>query len=277
MEKQNRTAVLLILLASMLPACQRTAERRFELKGKVVAVDKAQKQVTLAHEKITGYMDAMTMPFNVGDEWAMSVLAPGQAVEATLVVRDDRSWIEGLRISKTEEIQGAVASGAGPKIGDEVPDFQLLNQDGKHIHLHQYHGLPLLLTFIYTRCPLPDYCPRTSRNFSEIHNALQSLNKSDIRPHLLTVSFDAGHDTPSVLREYAARYMHPVLFKNWEFAAGSLDEIKKITSFFGLTYQPESGQITHNLVTALIGPDGRIARLYLGNQWKSDQILADLR
>ena len=277
MKKQNRTAVLLILIAGMLISCQHAAERRFELKGKVVSVDKAQKQVVLAHEKIPGYMDAMTMPFNVGDEWAMSVLVPGQNVEATLVVREDRSWIEGLRIGKTEDIKGYVAEGTKPKVGDEVPDFQLLNQDGKRIHLRQYNGRLLLMTFIYTRCPLPDYCPRTSRNFSEIYQALQSLKKPGDGPHLLTVSFDTEHDTPSVLREYAGRYMKPVLFSKWEFVTGSPDEIKKITSFFGLIYQPESGQITHNLVTALIGPDGRIARLYLGNQWTSDQILADLR
>jgi protein SCO1 len=277
MKKQNRTAVLVVLIAGMLLSCRSAPERRFELKGKVVSVDRAQRQVVIAHEQIPGFMDAMTMPFDVHDDWAISVLEPGQKIEATLVVRDDRSWIEGLRISKTEQIKGAAAAGSEPKIGEAVPDFSLLNQDNRPIHLSQYHGRSVLLTFIYTRCPLPDYCPRTSRNFSEIHQALQSGKKSGDIPHLLTVSFDTEHDTPAVLKEYARRYMNPPAFGEWEFATGSPEEIKKITSYFGLTYWPEAGQITHNLVTTLIGPDGKLLRLYQGNQWKPAQVLADLR
>jgi len=256
--------------------CKREPDRRFELRGKVVAVDKDQSQVTIAHEKIPGFMDAMTMPFNVGDDWAMSVLAPGQQVEATLVVQGDRSWIEGLRISRVEEAPGGGAAAAGPKTGDLVPDFTLVNQDSRKISLNEYRGRSLLLTFIYTRCPLPDYCPRTSRNFSEIYRALQS-RQMPVRVHLMTISFDTEHDTPAVLREYAARYMNPPRFSEWEFATGTPDEIKSITGYFGLSYHRESDQISHSLVTALIGPDGKIKQLYLGNRWDAKQILAELR
>jgi protein SCO1/2 len=209
------------------------------------------------------------------------VLAPGQTVRATLVVQQDRSWIEGLSISKTESkaepIGNSSALNPVPKPGTEVPDFPLLNQDNKRIHLGQYRGQNLLLTFIYTRCPLPDYCPRTSSNFAAIHNSLGSLPSSGRKTHLLTVSFDTENDTPSVLREYAARYMHPAAFDQWEFATGSPDEIKNITSFFGLSYRRESGQIAHSLVTALIGPDGRITSIHTGNQWTPDQILTELK
>jgi len=277
MSKKYVVLIIAVLVCVLPFGCGRTPDRRFDLKGKVVAVDKAQKQVTIAHEKIPGYMDAMTMPFNVGDDWALPVLEPGQTVEATLVVREGRSWIEGLRIGKTEDTGKPAAAAAGPKAGDLVPDFPLLNQDDKRIHLHQYRGRPLLLTFIYTRCPLPDYCPRTSKSFSDVFRALQSGPGSGRRPHLLTVSFDTEHDTPQVLREYARRYMNPVRFADWEFATGSPDEIKNITSYFGLTYWPESGQIAHTLVTALIGPDGRIVRIYNGNQWKSSDVLSELR
>ena len=274
----NRLLLCAATSACLLPAgCQRAPERRFDLKGKVVAVDQAGKQVTLAHEKIPGFMEAMTMPFNVADDWALSVLAPGQEVEATLVVKEDRSWIENLRISKAEEVKGSAVSSPGPKPGDEVPDFSLVSQDNQRIHIHQYRGRPLLLTFIYTRCPIPDYCPRTSSHFSEIHRSLKSVADPGKRPHLLTISFDTEHDSPAVLRKYAARYMNPVSFQDWEFATGSADEIKKITGYFGLTYQPEFGQITHSLVTALIGPDGGIKRIYPGNQWTARQILAGLR
>lgn len=210
MKNLVRRALFLALIAGLMLGCQKAPERRFDLRGKVVAVDKVQCQVMVAHEKIPGYMDAMTMPFHIGDDWAVSVLEPGQRIEATLVVRGDRSWIEGLHISKTEELKGFPVSSPVPKIGEKVPDFWLLNQDNHRIHLSQYSGQTLLLTFIYTRCPLPDYCPRTSMNFSEIYRTLESGNKSNA--HLLTVSFDTDHDTPAVLRGYAGRYMHPVNF-----------------------------------------------------------------
>jgi protein SCO1/2 len=278
MQNQNRRVfVAAVSVCFLLAGCSRTPEQRFDLSGKVVAVDKAQRQVTIAHEPIPGYMDAMTMPFSVKDDWALPVLAPGQVVEATLVVQGDRSWIEGLKITEVKETGSPDAVTSVPKIGGEVPDFELLNQYNKRIHLGQYRGRPLLLTFIYTRCPLPDYCPRTSKNFSEIYRGLQSLPESSRRPHLLTISFDTDFDTPAVLREYAARYMNPVAFNQWEFATGSPDEIKNITSYFGLSYRHESGQITHSLVTALIGPDGKLAHLYLGKDWTSRQVLADLR
>ena len=277
MKKWNRAGFILAAVCVLWAGCQRSSERRFDLKGKVVAVDRVQRQVTIAHEKIAGYMDAMTMPFNVHDDWAVPILAPGQEVEATLVVREDRSWIEGLRISKTQNSASPVAADPRPQIGDVVPDFGLLNQDNQRIHLSQYWGRPLLLSFIYTRCPLPDYCPRTSKNFSEIYQSIQSRSKSEGNPHLLTVSFDPEHDTPAVLKEYAGRYMHRARFQIWEFATGSPDEIKAIAGYFGLTYRPEFGQITHTLVTALIGPDGKIVRLYRDNRWSPAEILAELR
>jgi len=273
MRRWNWIALFALFTAGLFPGCRQTPEKRFDLKGKVVSVGKEQRQVTLAHEAIPGFMDAMTMPFNVGDDWAIPVLAPGQTVEATLVVREDRSWIEGLRISKAEP-SDVMTSSQGPKTGEEVPDFPLLNQDNKRIHLHQFHGRPLLLTFIYTRCPLPDYCPLTSKKFSDLYSALQSRQLSGKRPMLLTISFDTENDTPAVLREYAGRYMHPVNFMEWEFATGSPDEIKKIAGFFGLSYWKESGQIVHSLVTVLIGPDGKIAQLYQGNRWKPTDVLS---
>jgi protein SCO1 len=274
----NYRVLMAVLVACLLMiGCQRVPERRFELKGKVVAVDKAQRQVTIAHEPIKGFMDAMTMPFNVKDDWAIPVLAPGQAVEATLVVQEDRSWIEELKISQTGAAADSMTVGSMPTIGNVVPDFQLLNQDNKKIHLAQYRGRPLLLTFIYTRCPLPDFCPRTSMNFSRIYREILSIAKPVRKPRLLTISFDTGYDTPAVLREYARRYMNPPNFEEWEFATGSPEDIRKITSYFGLIYRPESGQITHNLVTALIGADGRLTQIYQGNQWLPARILAEFK
>jgi protein SCO1/2 len=113
--------------------------------------------------------------------------------------------------------------------------------------------------------------------FSEVYKGLKSLGPSVATPHLLTVSFDPEHDKPAVLREYAGRFMRPLDFAQWEFATGSEDQIKEITGYFGLTYRPESGQITHNLVTALIGPDGKLKKLFQGKDWTPTQVLADFR
>jgi protein SCO1 len=261
----------------LLLSCRKPLEQRFSLKGKVVTVDKAQRQVTIAHEAIPGFMDAMTMPFNVKEDWALSALATGQTVEATLVVQGDRSWIEGLRISQTKDSGSRPVGHSIPELGAEVPDFMLLNQDDKPIHLAQYRGHPLLIAFVYTRCPLPDYCPRTSKNFSEIYQALQLLPPSDRKLHLLSISFDMKFDTPEVLREYAGRYMRPADFGSWEFATGSPEEIKQITRYFGVSYWRESDQIVHSMMAALIGPDGRLKRLYPGNEWTSRQILSEIQ
>ncbi len=274
----NRIILVLAAIAcALLMSCQREPERRFDLKGKVVSVDKNQREVTIAHEEIKGLMDAMTMPFHVKDDWALSVLAPGQSVEATLVISGDKSWIEGLRISRQEAISGAAAAIVDPKVGEQIPDFTLLNQSNKPIHLSQYRGKPLLITFIYTRCPLPDYCPRTSKNFADIDRELEALPAATPKPHLLTISFDTEFDTPPVLQSYAERYMNPVKYQSWEFATGSPEEIRKITGYFGLSYSIESGQIIHNLVTALIGPDGKLLRLYKGKEWTPKEVLSQFK
>jgi len=271
-----RSTILFLLLCLLPAGCRDVPRDKYDLKGKVVSVNRDRGQVTLEHEAIPGYMGAMTMPFNVREEWALEALLPGQSVEATLVVQQDRSWIENIRISGTESIEEPGASLPLPEPGDVVPDFGLVNQDNRQIHLHQYRGRPLLLTFIYTRCPLPDYCPLMSGNFAAIHYRLKSLPQSDEVPRLLTISFDTDYDTPSVLREYAARYMRPVRFDQWEFATGSPEQIREITGYFGLVYRKETDQIVHSLVAALIDADGALVRLYQGNQWRPDEVLKDL-
>jgi protein SCO1/2 len=278
MQRTYSTILIMVLsVCAFMTGCQKAPERRFDLKGKVISVDKEHRQVTIAHEDIKGFMDAMTMPFNVKEDWALEALAPGQAVEAILVVQADRSWIEGIRISKTVSTSDPVNTILPPQRGDEIPNFELLNQDNRRIKLSQYRGRPLLLTFVYTRCPLPEFCPRTSKNFSEIYREVQSSLPAAKKPHLLTISFDTDYDTPAVLRDYARRYMNPVSFENWEFATGTIEEIRKITTYFGLVYRKESDQIVHSMVTALIGPDGKLMHLYLRNEWTPKDVLADLQ
>ena len=266
-------------------ACRRekpVPQQRYQVRGKVVYVDKRGGMVTLAHEAIQGYMGAMTMGFVLKDQWAFDVLKPGQSVQATLVVEGDNAWLEGIVISEDAK-PGATASlppnaPQPPAPGTEVPDFRLINQDGKPIHLHQYRGKALLLTFIYTRCPIPGYCPLMSRNFAKILDGLRNDSSLASSAHLLSISIDPDYDKPAVVRTYAREYTSKSMpFERWEFATGSPEQVRKVANFFGLSYWDERGQIVHSLVTVLIGADGKVRKVYRGNQWQPSEVLSDLR
>jgi len=273
-----------ISMVFALVACQTQKplpEQRFELRGKVVGIDKSAGTVTLQHEAIPGYMAAMTMDYPLKDKWAFDILKPGQTLRATLVVASDRAWLEGIVVTEEAKPQGSslapTESGRTP-VGEEVPDFPLINQEGKRIHFHQYRGKALLLTFIYTRCPLPNYCPLMSKNFARI---LDEVNKDPaLSPstHLLSISIDPDYDKPAVLRAYAQEVAgNPPPFNFWEFASGTPEQVRKVAEFFGLKYWTDGGQIVHTLVTALIGPDGKVVRFYRGNDWQPAEVLTDLR
>lgn len=285
-------SVLVLLACTVLAgsACQprRSAnEKRYELKGKVVAVNLSEHTITISHEDIVGYMPAMTMPFKTMDLASLNIVAPGDQLTATLVVDDVSSWIEEIVITKEAVADPNAKSTDGvaePKPGDEVPDFSLINQDGKRVHLAQYRGKALALTFVYTRCPQPDQCTLMSTNFAAIDLELRKQPELNDKSHLLTISFDPDYDTPKVMRSYGAghtgRYADES-FQHWEFVTGSNDEVKGIAQYFGLRYfkDTESGdeQVIHSLRTAVIGPDGKLVKLYRGNDWKPEQIISDLR
>jgi protein SCO1/2 len=279
-------------LLSITISCrsQESAGKRYELSGKVVAVDGQARRVTVAHDDIEGFMDGMTMPFTVKDTWALETLAPGDEIQATLVVTDEASWLEEVVISRKTSEEDAAASPplvlpGEPTPGKAVPDFSLINQDGLPIHMAQYHGKALVLTFIYTRCPLPEYCPRMTSHFAALEKNLRDEPELYQKTHLLSVSFDHQYDSPEVLKEYAQRHV-PVgpdkpdkndSFEHWETATGSEEEIQAITAFFGLTYYPDRGQIVHSLRTAVVSPDGTLFKVYRGNEWTPSEILKDLR
>jgi protein SCO1/2 len=229
-------------------------------------------------------MPGMTMPFRLKSDADLAMLKPGDQVTATLVVDDLSSWIEIISV-----VEGAAALTpttvvpGEPKPGDEVPDFGLINQDGQRIRLSQYRGKAVALTFVYTRCPQPDQCTLMSNNFAATDQELQKQPDTYTRTHLLTISFDPDYDTPKVMRSYGAshtgRYSDEN-FQHWEFATGSKDEVKGIAQFFGLRYyvDNESGQeqVMHSLRTAVIDPNGKLVKLYRGNEWKPAEIVSDL-
>jgi protein SCO1/2 len=249
-----------------------------------VAVDKAQHLLTIAHEDIKDYMPGMTMPFTVKDDWVFEIAVPGNQITATLIVDGTQSWLEDVVITESITAANAIpAEGVQPKAGDDVPDYRLVNQDGKTISLHNYKGKVLLLTFIYTRCQDPNQCTLMSSNFAAIEQELRKQPELYEKTHLLSISFDPTYDTPKVLRSYGAAYTGRYSeedFGHWEFASGTADEVKGVAQYFGLRYyQSDSGeqQVIHSLRTAVIGPDGKVLKVYRGNEWKPEELTLDLK
>jgi len=285
----KRVIVSTVLLLStvgiglLVPRWQSTSsQRRYELQGQVVSVNRQQRHVLISHEEIRGYMGAMTMPFTLKEDWAYAKLRPGDRVQAALVVEGERAWLEDVvfaRGSATEMLNVVTPEVVRvPKPGDEMPDFSLVNQDEKAIRLRQYHDKVLLLTFIYTRCPLPHGCPQMVGLFAEIHQALQKNPLLEARTHLLCISFDPVNDTPALLHDYGTYYTTaPERFAHWEFASGSVAEIHALAQFFGLRYLPTVDQIAHFPRTAVVSPEGRVFKVYTDNSWTADDLLRDVQ
>lgn len=271
---------LFVALSLSFAACRRGNERRYDLKGKVLAVEPEKHLVTVSHEEVKGYMPAMTMPFTVPSEADLKILAPDDEISATLVIDGSHSWLEDLIIIRQSPTAPAMPGVKIAKEGDEVPNFTLRNQDNREIHIEDYRGKALLLTFIYTRCPVPDYCTLMSNNFAHIDRALGRDSKLYGKTHLLSISIDPEYDTPKVLRSYGAahteRYQNET-FAHWEFATGTNEQVKEIAQFFGLTYFPEKDEIIHALRTVIIDPQGKVAKIYSGNDWKPEDVVEDLK
>ena len=222
-------------------------------------------------------MKGMTMPFIVSkqDDWVFRAIAPGDEVHATLVITD-HSELENISFTK------GIGAGDGtsplhiPQPGEEVPDVALTNQNGQHIDLKRFHGNPLLVTFVYTNCPFPDYCPRMSNNFAQVLQQLQKNPTAFAQAQLLSISIDPERDKPAVLREYGERYVGRVdpKFQHWQFASGSPEQVRKAADFFGLSYNSKDGQIVHSLSTVLVGKDGKVLKVYSGNAWKPEDVAA---
>ncbi|HEX5883488.1 MAG TPA: SCO family protein [Pyrinomonadaceae bacterium] len=284
MKPRRSTKMFVALVVACLclaASCGRSGnEKRYDLKGKVVAVEPDKHLVTVAHEEVKGLMPGMTMPFTVPNQSDLQILAPDDEITATLVIDGSHSWLEGLIITRQSPNPAAMPGVVVAKEGDEVPNFTLRNQDGREIRIQNYRGKALLLTFIYTRCPVPDYCTLMSNNFAQIDRALGQDPDLYAKTHLLSISIDPEYDTPGVLRSYGAahteRYQNET-FAHWEFATGTKDQVKEIAQFFGLTYFPEKDEIIHALRTVIVSPQGKVAKIYTGNEWKPEEIVAEIK
>jgi protein SCO1/2 len=287
----SRTVIvgLLCVATVWIVACHRTKTsgnaKRYPFTGRIVSVDAKSDSASIDGDLVQGFMEPMVMTYKFKPGSMLRQVAPGDSISAEVVVIEpdpnDRDaapdyWLENVKVTghaKSPPTQGP-SSMHIPQPGEEVPDFSLTNQDGKRVSLKQYRGKVLMVTFIYTRCPFQDFCPRMSRNFDEIYKQLGE----DRSTHLLSVSFDPEHDTPKELRKYGYSVAHTKdagLFKRWEFAVPRAPDLPKIAQFFALTVTPEGGLITHNLSTAVIGPEGKIVSWYHGGDWQVSDLMKD--
>lgn len=249
--------------------------RRLHLEGQIVRVDRASGSVAIRHESIPGYMPAMTMPFDLDGQEILEELQVGDEVEGTLIVGTESSELADLVITRpaTAPSSDSVEGGSeAPRpgierlsVGQEVPDFSVTTQDGERLSLADLRGRVVALTFIYTRCPLPNFCPRMDQNFRRLADLVEMLPRgAEERVRLVSVSFDPEHDTPEVLARHAATLgARPPL---WTFVVAEHEELRKVAEPLGLHYGPTPNEIIHNLVTAVIGPDGRLLRLDSGGE-----------
>ena len=284
--RNNRLATIIVAVGFLgLTACNRspqsgTAEaKQYPLKGTVVSIDKPNSSMVVNGEAIPGFMDAMAMPYKVKNASDLDPLAVGDSIAATVVGEKDDYFVRDITVTSHSSAAPTKQSSDLhiPEPGESVPNFRLVNQSGRHISLDQYRGKTLLVTFIYTRCPFADFCPRVSGEFATLNQELKKNAGLYKKTHLLSVSFDPKNDTPKVLRTYGAGYLGEKApqFDHWEFAAPAADQLPDLAKYFGLTYTEEGGVITHSLSTAVIGPDGKIVKWYHGTDWKASDLLKD--
>jgi protein SCO1/2 len=255
--------------------------RQYELKGQILAIKPAQNEVLIKHEDIKGFMPAMTMPYKVQDPALLADKQPGDLVTATLVVADVEAHLSTL--SKTGHAALDVPPPAPTisafdmvKEGEEVPDRRLVDETGTPRPLRSLRGHRVALTFMYTRCPLPEYCPLMDRNFVSVQNTIQqSPDLADVQ--LVSVSFDPDYDTPAVLQQHARNlHANPRI---WHFVTADRDDLTSFAARFGVTVERDAGNgaITHSLRTAVIDPEGRLVKAYSGNSWTPAELVADLK
>lgn len=260
-----------------------TTRATYRLVGVVKKVDPEVGQVVIAHEAVPGFMEAMTMPFLLKDRTLLQGMVPGDEVEGELRVEKAGETVKDYELADLVVTRPALAapkrlvfstktatvSEAPRRLepGQPVPDFTMTTQDGTSVRLSDLRGEVVVLTFIYTRCPLPDFCPLMDRKFAELAEKLSASPQRAARVRLFSISFDPEHDTPEILRKHAqVQGARPPL---WTFAVASHEELAKVAAPLGLMYGPSSNEIIHNLSTAVIDPQGRLARLEVGSSARS--------
>ncbi|MBC8003111.1 MAG: SCO family protein [Opitutaceae bacterium] len=242
--------------------------RVFTVKGVIRTVKSGENTVVIRHEEIPNYMAAMTMPFKVRDARDLAGLKEGDAVSFRLNVTEDEGWIDQIRKSDPVAFAKPYESRGGPplrpvemmRVGVGLPDAALTNQLGHAVRFGDFRGKALAVTFFFTRCPMPQYCPQLSKNFREASAQLKATADGPTNWHFLSITFEPSYDTPEVMKEYGGRYQADS--NHWSFLTGSPETISLLARQFGITVTPEGGTLNHNFRTVIVNPDGRIRAIW---------------
>lgn len=276
-----RSAALIpLVLALALGACRKAPPaKEYEVTGQILAVRPERSEVLVRHDDIKGFMPAMTMPYKVKDPALLTGRKEGDLFKATLVVEEVDAYLSSLNITGHRALDAPAPVTDTPDVlepGEAVADALLMDQGGKPMPWSSLRGHRVALTFVYTRCPLPDYCPLMEKNFIAVQDLLKKTPQlSDVR--LVTVTMDPEFDTPAILKPYALdRGADPAV---WTFATGEPAEVRRFSEQFGIHYERDETngwQLIHNLRTAVIDPDGKVVKIESGNFWKPADLVADL-
>jgi protein SCO1 len=276
--------VLIGCLALGLLGCERSthpgeAAQHYETRGVVRGFSPDRSTIEIQHENIPGFMPSMTMPFVARDPKRIADLKIGDAISFRMTVTQKDFWIDHVKKIRREDVDVAepkhtpsasAERNARLKEGDQMPSFSLTDQNGARISLDTFRDQPFVLTFVFTRCPVPNFCPRMSNNFEELQTAIKTGSGALAKTRLLSITLDPQFDTPQILNAYAAS--HQADAKVWTFATGDEKEIDALTRAFSVYRQTESGTISHGLATALINRDGNIDKIWRGNAWTPTEV-----
>jgi protein SCO1/2 len=275
---------VLFLVVSCSRQEQKTTDLvTFPLRGEIVAIDSAKNRVTIDHEEIPDYMMAMTMPFKVKDPSLLRGLSVGDTIQGTLAVSRTESWLEAITVTGKGEEQETLTPEQIQlrhqfQPGEVLPDVPLVNQDGKTVRLSDFRGKVLAFTFIYTRCPIPDFCILMSNNFAKIQKALTRDRSLNGTWHLMSVSFDPRFDRPKTLKAYAQTYGAELT--TWDFVTDpdtSGHAILTLADGLDLTYADDEGLIQHNLRTVVLDKEGRLVKVIKGNEWTVEEVAGEVK
>jgi protein SCO1/2 len=235
-------------------------------------VDRETGVVAIRHEAIPGFMPEMTMPFDLKGQDVLEDLQVGDKVRGTLRIEQGEARLSDVEITELAVAEPPAPPPKPPTLepGEPVPDFAVTMQDGQTLRLSELRGKVVVITFIYTRCPVPNFCPLMDKNFAELARWVEAVPARAEEVRLLSISFDPEHDTPEALAAHAKlRGAKPPV---WRFAVASHEELRKVAGPLGLSYAPTGNEIIHGLATAVIDRQGRLARLLEGNSWKPEDL-----
>ena len=263
-------------------AASKPSVREFEIAGIVRGVDAPNATVTVEHEDVPGFMPSMTMPFAAKNPKEIAGIKTGDAIAFHLVMTQDDSWIEAIKPIQAASLHLPAGSARAPspetrrlREGDPLPEFHLVDQKSRPISAKTFAGKTVVLTFIFTRCPVPNFCPLISRNFERLQREIKNDPALADRVRLLSISFDPEFDTPQILARYGKGFTEDADF--WRFATGEPAEIGKLTRGFSVYVQAEDGTLNHGLCTALADADGTITKIWRGNAWRPEEVMAELK